>query len=538
MKSKVFVTCSLLICLALLLSASVPCFAGLVNPRKVSQINWSKATAPALTASLKGTPNPGGNNVQIKNNRDLIVVYPLSKPSVSSSNAEANYVQWAIDNVNPGGTVRLMMKDLLKGINRVFDFGGRKVFVLNGIIIEGEKVSSVMGDKWTTAEAANQNFEIIEPTVKRTIKSDRAVIYNGGIQVGWMNFIPVEPYVINNPPDQDYTVRSLRFEKAKTFGIVTFGSKKLAINDNVITTVVPGPNQLFGYIEAEGIVILGAHELSEEAKVENNYVDIFGDDSAKDPMVNWTTNPYGDFDSRADGIQILGTQAGGLTKKLYIKDNYIKNAASAGIYLMSIGNTITSIERNTIKQRQFNNIYDSYGNVALLGEGISAFGNADGAQMTIASNTIEGVTGDGIGIYGLESFSPTFAAENILVKNNKVSRILFNGKAWFNTVAGTYIVSGISAGGTSKNNSIEGNVITGTGAYGIMLAQSSHNNTVVNPYNGLIGFTPATASQMQGSGWPYNTAQIFLGPSTESNTVDCGGATIIDLGTNTKNNCP
>jgi hypothetical protein len=376
-----------------------------------------------------------------------------------------------------------------------------------------------MADDWTPDLGINQSIEIIEGGVKRVIQSDRAVIYNGMLQVGWLNFIDEDPWVINNPATEDYTIQSLRFEKAPMSSIITYGCKDLTIKDNIITNVVPDINPFFGMYEAEGIAIIGGHELTGTADILNNYIDIFGDEQANDPIVPWSGS--GQWPSTVLGIFILGT-TGENYNEVHVRDNFIKNAASGGILLESIVTATTNIEGNDIHQRHYNNAYGENGKVYLKGEGIVISMNGYG-DMTIARNRIDKAYGRGISIWGEVEYGLT--AENIHILDNEIEMALFENEvgeeqAIFDCYSGLFKSGGIAISGTSADVDLRGNTITGTSAYGIFMDDLAHLNEVYNPADGLSNFTPADPSQMPSSDvWQYESKPVFLGEATHDNKI-------------------
>lgn len=501
-------------------------------------MQWGKFGFPASEKNLKGTPNPGGIHIEVLENGDLIVVHPLPKPTVSESNVEANFVQWAVDNVNPGGTVRLDTRDIT-GVCRIFDFNGHTVTVLNEVHIEGIKESSVMADDWTpdlTIDGlpVNQNFDdIIETGEKRTIKSDRAVIYNGTLVIGSQDIIifPDGSYRVIVSEPQNASIKSLRFERSPIGSVVTYSAISSHISDNVITNVVPGKHWFHPYYEAAGIVVVGYYSGQRSATIENNFVDLFGDDSAEDPILDWTG------DSRADGIAIYGmSPEAGIEKQAIIINNTVKNCGGVGIYITHLVGAQTLVSGNYIKQRKFPNLGEAaWGggidliNVEHILEDPPVFATA-----RIENNTMEDISATGIFMIG---------QENSHILENHIQKTLLDSKPYKISIWGPSILNGISIH-ASRGCILEANTIKGEGAFGISVMgyfDSFTEQFVESLYNtiniGMHELENFTSVALDSPPFPLEipTAHVMFGPEgVYDNTVFYpDNLTVIDIqGTN------
>jgi len=124
MRSKIFVTCSLLICLALLLSASAPSFAKRLAPGKIGFFGKGKV-ARAQTPDLTYIRRPDGTQSQA--NDSEIWVYPSgNKPgSLDATSQDLDDIQWALDNIgrkSDGSPGLVILKATLKGTSTYKEF--------------------------------------------------------------------------------------------------------------------------------------------------------------------------------------------------------------------------------------------------------------------------------------------------------------------------------------------------------------------------------------------------------------------------------
>jgi hypothetical protein len=495
------------------------------NPNAAPMGKFGKAVSEV---NLKGAPNPGPKHIKVEEEGYLITVRPLPKPSVSASNAEAKFVQWAVDNVKTGGIVRLEMTDINEAY-RVFDFGGHTVTALNNVIIEGVKESSVLANEWEESLATNQPFEIIEQGTPRTILSDRAVIYNGQIVAGKSDIVideNCELVSMTFSPPKDATIRSLRLEKSPLAAIVSESADEYVVYDNVVTNVVPGVNPShaceFEYLEAYGIVAIGKYSNLRSATIEHNLVDLFGDNPANDPSypdIPWAT------DSRADGIFIGGFNSEpGIEKSASIKNNAVKNCPLAAIYIVYPYGAYTIVEGNDIEQREFLNmiahdvtlpdgsVVEDY--LLSYSVGIDVLNFLDDAEYParadIINNTMINVRTKGITLFGVA---------DSYITGNTIQQSLLDGKTYKDTVWGLDVMGGITVL-VSFGNEFDDNTIYGTGAYAYFLKEWAFFNTIIIDDGDLDGYIPATSGMPDPGDWPNSSNKVFLGETTFGNTID------------------
>jgi hypothetical protein len=447
-------------------------------------------STPATKNDLLNTPNPGGIHVEVVSS-NYIVVHPLPKPVVGSqSNSEANYVQWAIDNVDPGGTVLLSMKDV-KGAYRFFDFGKNFIEVRRDVIIKGEKIGDTIADEWLPTLGTNAPFEIVEKGVKKVLLSDRAVIYGGGDLVGYVTG------AIHMAAPNSLVVEGIRFENSGNAAVYISSCNNATIYDNVITNVKTRYLDLNGVHFGFGVRIGGepfvlSDQILGDINIEANYLDLFGPVGGPLNFVTFTS-----------GIAVSDIDS---APKIYIKGNTINNPGYAGIWLAGAPATEIWVDDiNTIEQRPA-----TLPSAFPWGIGIEASGHFERGTpiVHINENVLNNISTWGISLGGAQPGCEII--DNIIDIAGADNGI----ELWTHYAPSSGVV-------------INNNTIAGQGSTALIFYPGSNNNTV-NIYPGNLDALTVD------SGF-----HAVLVPGTYSNIVNLNtsGYAVLDLalppGTNT-----
>ena len=508
---KIALACFLIACLVTMAKAQ-----GNSNILKLSKADgktWAAEMAEYSKISMKGKPVPDLSHIQIIS-PSFIKVYPSGFSSVKKTAGVITYtdianIQWAADNVSPGGTVRLMTKDPDDNTLKTFFFGhinngkydknldftndkyqGITDFIElhQSVKIEGERLAgSGLGKDWKIGDPNNQDFKILGGT----IKSDRATIYGGG--AASLGVVYCDP----NTANVDSEISGIRFDSplVTALGLHACGSGGTKINDNVITNIIPQLNPFRTAIWTQGIFVGNPWWSSIQGPVivENNLIQPLGDDPANDP----TTNKWISYTP----IWLVATN---LLASGSVSNNIIKNSPGWGMgfdycdgsYPITVEGNIVSHRNYSMSQAYPSGMFQDYSN-----------------NIHFVNNKIDGAKFVGIGLIAGINFNGDFAGHDNEVLNNII------------TMEG---YEGIDCD-QETNDKITNNTISGIGYYGINLYDGANNDTIKVGVNKLNGLT------LYPGGYHIN-----LDSSTSNITVNCNGATGLNVNNQGSNtiNCP
>jgi hypothetical protein len=471
------------------------------------------AGTPVAKASLKGKPNPDPINIEGESGsvvssgqEDNIWVYPTGDASKDPVN-----IQYACDNVRPGGKVRLMAgprwnphgKASNPNVQIAFNLGDSYIDIKEDVIIRGEKLpGSHFGNDWNEDLSANKDFSV----PGGTIKSDRAVIYGGGTTLGGFYHVGT----IHMEQQNKLTVEGLRFEKSRFSSVSIYSSEDVDISNNVITNVQVENSPFFGpthwsfcfsgfYKRYLGFPHPG---IAGPINIKHNMIDQLGPDV--DVPDEWR-----------DAIMFFFADSPLMATIDY---NTIQNTPAEAIFLFYAFNTPGSelkITNNEITQRDYG-ITPGPHRWAIVVAGSQSF---PAQNVQIVDNTMSVSEGPQ---------SPDYS--NVInltgVKDIEIRGNTIHIEKRVGVLAQAIGLDGPHGG--VENTIIEDNTISGNPDYAVAVGHKygindthSLNQIIGNDYTGIYD----------------EDVMIILGPSTSNNTVtepgpdiDCGD--IVDCGVN------
>lgn len=288
-------------------------------------------------------------------------------------------------------------------------------------------------------------------------------------------------------------IANIDFESPGATAIVLLASTGTEITGNIVNNVVP-VLLTFGFTDGDGIDLFGnddpANAITGKALISGNLIE----------------NLTADFAN--------GTQLDEVTADVEITDNTVVFPQNNG-FIQVVGLEAFRSHGNVTISR--NSIYMGPGSTNSFPAPIFVGGDHE-ARYTIANNDIvvDHPNGDGIELNGGDASEPTYAA------NVSGNRVLINST--YPGLGG----AGVSLYGSVNGTVISGNVIEGSSAFALQVAQ------------GFVGGEPSNANRLLGndiSGHTVLTADIYLDSNT-SNTLVAGRCTTsINLGVNNRINC-
>jgi len=393
-----------------------------------------------------------------------VVVYPTGVAAQDVAN-----VQGA---VNLGGTVILKAVNV-GGAPTAFDFGDVErqnnefVEITNDVRIQGENLGSPVS-------YSLPNGEMIE--------SDRSVVYGGGRAFSWWSGTPKGSF--NIAVRKNFVIEGLRFDSSHLTAVSVSAcdgnSNPCRFSDNVVTDVVAeelvlGLEGAFGCVVSELWGLFGVPcAVAGDIIIENNEIDVFGNDPSEDPGAV-------DYSGGAGIFYILSGA------RFHIRNNIIRSPGNAGVWVGGIASSIAWIEGNEICQRRygFSAWLDGVDTGELLGCG--------GGEVHISGNRIEDAGGYSISVSGA---SNSTIAHNLIERS--VVRGIYLGDVTDSVVENNTIDSVIAPAGApwwngafaidyGGNNVVQRNTISGEGRSAVHLWRTSNN---VIAENDCSGFSP------------------------------------------------
>jgi hypothetical protein len=286
-------------------------------------------------------------------------------------------------------------------------------------------------------------------------------------------------------------IADIDFESPGASAIVIAASTGTEITGNIVNAVVPALLTL-GFTDSDGIDLFGnyAPGVTGKARVSGNLIE----------------GLTGDF---ANGMQLDEVAA-----DVTISDNTVIFEQSSG-YIQTIGITAFRSHGKVSINRNF--IYMGPGNMDTYPAPIFAGGEHE-AIYTISNNDIVSnhPNADGIEVNGGDASEPTNGAN---VTGNRV------------LISSTYPGlggAGVSFYGGVNNAIVSGNIIEGSSAFALQIAE------------GFFGGASAVSNRVLGndiSGHADLTADIYLGSNSSDTLVAGQCASAIDLGVANRINC-
>jgi hypothetical protein len=385
-----------------------------------------------------------------------IEVYPLPSQAAKPPNDVQN-VQWAVDNVAPGGTVFLMANDKNGSLND-FNFGADgSVKITKDVIIVGETDLGDLGPELpdSTEEVPSYVFPEGKPLTKIQggFYSFSSPWYEGAIPGGGPNI----------------TIKGIHFSGAKHTPIELDYCSGATVSGNFIENAIPveyltvedseDPNLEIQIYDTGGISV-GNYEPDDDwiyplgsvvgnLNITNNMMDMQVDPAE---LAEYTS---------AGGIECLGMN----DVTFNVKDNIVLNNSRNAIMVMDVLNTegapdsIITIENNKVDTGTLGSIYWPNSS-APQGIVLGIWDSTDRDQ----SRTQYFTKNNNVVINGTNGTETTAGAITLLANN---SEIIDNDITVYRTIDGAPAGRGIKVYGT--DNDINENKIKGAGQRGIFI---------------------------------------------------------------------